>query len=190
MKVLHKLKSRVARRKALEKEAALKSPRPSSPIDFAHNNEIAAEVTRRRERFKARNKKPFMGVLPLDEDLSDGILASSGLPQPPQPPPHIGYLGIGTGSQYHVPKHDSDADYVAASPTMMSFNFNDLAPAPQTNSLQQGEGIEDRFCLSSSQQTTDNSLAQGVDFLVAPMAAVRVDSGFEDVPGETHKGSA
>ncbi|KKA28274.1 hypothetical protein TD95_001863 [Thielaviopsis punctulata] len=196
MKVLHKLKSRVAKRKALEKEAALKSPRAVSPIDVTNNDEIAAEITHRRERYKARNKKSLLD-LPLDEDLNSGVLVGSGLPKPPA---HIGYLGIGTGSQYHVPKHDSDADYVAASPTMVSFDFTSaLASAAQmehadsssnnstTSSPSADAQDEFRLCSSSRMGFTESP---GVDDLVAPLAAVRVDSGFEDVPTEAQTGKS
>ncbi|KAL5614782.1 hypothetical protein BROUX41_004871 [Berkeleyomyces rouxiae] len=181
MKVLSKLKSRVARRKALQDDSAAEVLSPATQANISQSNaQLAAELAKRRQRYKV-NKRPSFLDLPVEEDLGYG--GSGGLsllsPHPRNegdetPVPFVRYLGIGTGSQYHVPKDDTNNNYVAESPTTVSFSFFDSPKAEKGNFFQPR-------LLNDPPKPTRSKGREGADDLCETMLALRVDSGFGEI---------
>ncbi|KKF92716.1 Calcium/calmodulin-dependent protein kinase kinase 1 [Ceratocystis platani] len=178
MKVLSKLKSRVARRKALMSKSLQEPLSPVTQANLSESNaQLAAELARRRQHYKANKKRPSFLDLPVEDDLASPGSSSPHSDGPKPAVPFIRYLGIGTGSQYHVPKNDEDNDYVAESPTSINFSFSDPEGTHQYKSR----------VLSESPKHTNTSSDWEDKELCEHTMALRVDSGYGEISGGLEK---
>ncbi|KAL1888171.1 hypothetical protein Cpir12675_006265 [Ceratocystis pirilliformis] len=172
MKVLSKLKSRVAKRKALKSKSLQEPLSPVTQANLSESNaQLAAELARRRQHYKANKKRPSFLNLPVEDNLASPGSSSPHSDGPGPPVPFTRYLGIGTGSQYHVPKNNEDNDYVAESPTSINFSFSDLEGTHQYKSQ----------VISESPNHTNTSSDWEDRGLCEHTMALRVDSGYGEI---------